>query len=68
MRVTEECQHFKIIELRFLIPTAAAIFRYRFQRLNAPVAKHACCPARRKGSVDDDVYIASTYGAQALVH
>ena len=68
VRVTEDFRHFKIIELRFLILTAAAILRYRFRCLNAPAAKPACGPTRRKGSVEDDVRIAPTYGAQALVH
>ena len=50
VRVTEEFRHFRIIELRLLIPTAAAIFRYRFRRLNAPViqdvaASHAILAA-----------------------
>ena len=61
VRVTEEFWHIKIIE-------AVAILRYRFRCLNAPAAKPACGPTRRKGSEEDDVRIAPTYGAQALVH
>ena len=68
VRVTEDFRHFKIIELRFLILTAAAILRYRFRCLNAPAAKPACGLTRWKGSEEDDVRIAPTYGAQALVH
>ena len=50
-----------------MIPTAAAILRYRFRCLNAPAAKHACGPTRSQGSVGNDVCIAPSCGAQAAL-